>query len=135
MLQIVRFFSTRYADAPGDPHTVVVVLVVIEAVLVLPGVIVLDELSTHEAWQSIADPVVPVMTRITSEVLASIIILVTVNYRVSRSASPASAPQSWVLPNTSATSASTSTPPVSASLTSSRGCYRRATTSSSVSAA
>src|SRR5215467_8532276 len=49
----------RWVEAPGEATTVVVVAVVI-AVFVLPGVTVPDALSIHDAWQLIV-PEAPVM--------------------------------------------------------------------------
>ena len=84
MLNIVKCFTALYVDAAGDATTVVVVAVVIDAVFVLPGVITLEALSTHDAWTSTA-VALPVMTLITSEVLDSIIILESIDYRVTSS--------------------------------------------------
>ena len=83
-----------------------VVAVVIDAVLVRPGVIVLAELSTQEECASTA-AALPVMTLITSEVLDSIIILICIDYRVARAASATSAADSWV--HAAATAATTAT--------------------------
>ena len=106
MLNIVKCFTALYVDAAGDATTVVVVAVVIDAVFVLPGVITLEALSTHDAWTSTA-VALPVMTLITSEVLDSIIILICIDYRVARAASATSAADSWV--HAAATAATTAT--------------------------
>ncbi len=49
MLWIARCLTLRCVDPAGEPTTVVVVAPVIWAVLVRPGVMTPDRLSTHEA--------------------------------------------------------------------------------------
>ena len=66
--------TLRTVEAAGEATTVVVVLVVMSAVLVRPGVTVVPSRSTHDAWTSTVLEAL-VMTLIRSEVLARLIML------------------------------------------------------------